>query len=165
MRRRRALLSAIATVLLVADGAFLLWCWHVDTAPNAWITRVGIDSAVFFVPTSAPAPVLRDGQWYIGGQAVPDPRDAQEKGVDRGGAVLVSLGPSPTFGQGLRSIRDLKARGICNLMIREDATPVDISPGTKPQIAVPALVLCGHRPGDAGFSGKLPPDGPIHVDW
>jgi hypothetical protein len=82
--------------------------------------------------------------------------------------AFVSLGPSPTFGQAIAIFRDLKRRQVCHVLVREggEATPIKVNFGKGPEASLdlPAIVLCGRAYGDAGFSGRLPPDRSIHVN-
>jgi len=166
MRRYRPYLILLALTLLVADLGFLGWRWHRDTAPNAEITYAGLDSAVIVMPASTNEPVLslRARQWHLDGTPLPDVA-AYLRGLAKGHRLpMVSV---PSLGALPGVLRSLKARKACNILIREGGSsfrtgPLATPPNTE-MLDIPALVLCGNPIGDAGFSGILPPDGPIHV--
>jgi hypothetical protein len=77
--------------------------------------------------------------------------------------TFISLAPTPTYGRFIESIRDLKARGICNVVIRENDAPEARVGNGRNALTIPALVLCGNSIGDAGFDVSLPPDGPLRL--
>lgn len=163
---RRALLLLTALGLLTADILFLGWRWHRDTAANAEITYAGLDSAVILAPLPLEAPILRlrAGQWHL------DEKPLTDVGAYLRGLATIQRMPIvsvPSLGELPRVLRTLKAHKGCNILIREGGTVSRTGPLADPPnteiLDMPALVLCGHPVGDAGFSGTLPPDGPIHV--
>jgi len=77
--------------------------------------------------------------------------------------ALVSLGPRASFGHAIEVIRNLKARRVCHVSIREagTATPVEIDfgNGLEKSLDILAIVLCEHPYGDgSSFDGHLPAD-------
>jgi hypothetical protein len=167
MRRRSAILTTAAAALLIADG---FWAYGRYFRPNAAVTYIGLDSVTINVSASARAPQLRHGKWDI------DPsRTLQSRfydpppGQKRLEIALVSFGPQPQFGQAIAVIRDLKARKVCHIALRDSATvtPVKLDFGNGPETSldVPTIVLCGAAYGDAVvLAGPLPRDRAIHID-
>lgn len=165
MIQRRVILEILAFVLLVVDG---LWFYKHFVAPNAMITYVGLDSTGLTVPMTMRASRLRSGKWDS------DPLHALRSvridfglGVRQPSFALVSLDPEGSYGKAVEVIRDLKARHICNVLIREggqaEGVVIDFPNGPDQALTIPAIVLCGSPVGDAGFFGTLPADGPIHT--
>jgi hypothetical protein len=165
MKRRRLFLVMVVMALVTANIIFL-YLPALYKNPTATIMFVGLDSTGAFVPTAYPFAEFRQGKW------VPDPTvQAREIVEDMGGnkqsLALISLMPQPTYGHFIQSVRDLKARNICNIAIREGAEPIKsdtpLPDGSFEYFSIPALVLCGQSIGDAGFYGELPPD--RNVQW
>lgn len=122
------------------------------------VTHVGLDS--FGLPLPAPewAAAFRKSEQNHGGGEVDVP--AHDMGGHTRSLTLIVLAPTPTYGHFIDAIRDLRARGKCNLMVREGAQPTRNLDGAQDWRSM-ALVLCGRSIGDAGFYGTLPPDGPL----
>lgn len=166
MARPRVYLSILVIALIVFDVS---WYYVRFVAANATITHVGIDSASFIIPAKTRAAAWRNGHWDI------DPTSAsrplyEDFEVERKThpVALITLEPEGSFGKAISLIRFLKSRGICNVLIRESGRfgdeIVDFPDGPDRALDLPALVLCGTQLGDAGFSGTLAPDGPIHIE-
>lgn len=128
--------------------------------PVAWITYVGVDSLYVPVGPSQNAAAMRNGRWAPSHEkasfTVKDMAD-QERTL-----VLITLAPQPTYGRFLQAVRDLRGRGTCNILIREGRMDFETMSGaldaSNRDLLIPALVLCGHAIGDAGFEGTLPHD-------
>ena len=146
-------------VLTVADVGLLTWHWLHGTGANATITYAGLDSLSVVVPAKEPALRLEQERWYLDGRPVSDWAEYMRNRGEGGPVALVTLGSQPTYVQFIRSIRDLKKRGICNVAVREGGEIMK----SGEMMTIPAFVLCGHQLGDAGFGGTLPQDGPIRI--
>lgn len=129
--KRRSLLVAVCAVLLVADCAFLA----MRSAPDAerGVDHIGASPFGFILPEAKPLPWLDGDSWQLDRTPIRDivaySRDAaiREGNMSREGPVaLVSLGPNPSFGQFLRTVRNLRENGICHVVIREAAKPGDV---------------------------------------
>lgn len=164
--RRRHFLIPLVVALVLGDAGFLAWRWHRDTAPNATITHVGLDSLGVVVRKSAPALTFEKGQWYASGQRIPDPNGYLRSQGEAGRIALVGLSSRSPYDQLVRSIRALKARGICHVMVREGDKPLASNPPYPADgVEIPVLVLCGHQLGDVGSTGTIARDGAVHIDW
>lgn len=160
----RSLLIVILVAVLGCDTLFLAWRMEQDR-PHAWVTYVGMDSLTVTVPYSKKGAALHASGWQ------PALEEAEVAANDmhlrRRPLWLITLAPDDSYRRFLASIRDLKARQKCNVLILEGGQPVarpDSVPKNRQQeLEVPALVLCGRSIGDAGFSGALPPDGTIRL--
>lgn len=155
---RRSFLIAIALSLFGGDALFLFWRAH--SKPFEIVTYVGLDSFYAEVPASKNGAALLNGRWE------PALGDAEIATEDMGGNQrllwLISLAPTHTYGLLLASIRDLKARKKCNVLIREGSVPTKVADAASHMyVGIPAFILCGRSIGDAGFNGKLPPDGAV----
>lgn len=156
---RRTLLIAVAGVIAGCDMLFLAWHSH-NPARAFALTYIGVDSLGVVVPASRKASALQNGKW------VPDLAVTQVPAATMGGEkrelFYITLGPTPTYSRFLATVRDLRSRGKCNVLIREGGHPMEpqdaVQRGKQPDVEVLALVLCGSSIGDAGFSGTLPPD-------
>jgi hypothetical protein len=142
-----------------------IWLYARHVGSNATITYAGLDSLNVVVAVHEPAAKLRNGKWDIDPfQPLRLVSPATTTGVRKRRLAFVSLDPYPTFGAAMNVIRDLKRRNICNVLIREagilEGEPVNFPHGRDRALSIPALVLCGGSMGDAGFSGKLPPESP-----
>ena len=161
---RRVILAASAFVLLVADG---LWFYERFLAPNATILYIGADSFALTVPMKMRASRLLDGKWDSDPQRFKSVQIEFGIGPQRHSLALVSLEPEGNFGKAVEVLRDLKARHICNVLIREvgraEGIIINFPCGPDRALTIQAIVLCGNGIGDAGFSGTLPKDGPIHI--
>jgi len=161
---RRSCLILLACALATADLLFLGWRWHRDTAPNAEITYIGLESLSMLMPIAEPTLSLKAGQWQLDGKPLADSTAYLRSLAAKKRMPMVS---APTFGELPGVLRALKARKACNILIREGGTAFTTGPMANPpgeeMLDVQALVLCGNSAGDAGFHGTLPPDGPIHV--
>lgn len=168
MIRLRASLRIILLLLIAGDGAFFAWRCRRAGSVTETITYVGLDSLGMLVPASHPAATLREGQWEIGGHIVADLGTYSRSKSRQGDPLLITLGPRPTYGRFLTSVRDLKTRKICNVFIREGGkavrTAMPLANGTRDGLEVSALVVCGRALGDAGFSGALPADGFVRIN-
>lgn len=166
--RRRRIFGIVALVLVAMDGVFLAWFYRRHFAYNASITYVGLDSFEMLVPMRTRAAKLSSGRWDIEPtQALRSAPFQSEEPASGKPLAFVSLTPRPNYGSAIRVIRDLKARRICNLLIREGGQPEPPTfrfPDGDTALAVPALILCGSAIGDASSFTDLPEDGPIHVD-
>jgi hypothetical protein len=160
---RRRVLKIVAATLLAGNIAFLGWRLHEAAMPNAAITYAGLDSLALEVPRNQPAGILRGGKWQ------PDPatdarvRVSAETQTRRFlPVVVISLGPKPSYGRFIESVRSLRARHICHVAIMEGAAGVpEMERGYTPEgfLEIPTILLCGEPIGDAAsFDGKLPPD-------
>ena len=166
MTKRRRLLAIIALALLVTNALVLFTLYKSHFSYNPTITYIGLDSIDMLVPIGMRAAKLQDGKWDL--DPIPT-LDSETFGSARTRPIqLVSLAPRPTYGKAITVFRALKARAICNVLIRESGGiyPVRLqsSDGSDKALSIPALVLCGSSIGDAGFYGVLPADRPIHVD-
>jgi hypothetical protein len=169
MIKRRRLLATAVLALAGADALFLITFYKRYLAYNATITYVGLDSTDMLVPVSMRSAKLRAGKWdvdpipTINAAMFETTRDARARPV-----ALVSLAPRSTYVQAISVVRALKARHVCNVLIREggrlEPVTINFPDGPDKALAIPPLVLCGTSIGDAGFYGDLPADGPTHVD-
>ncbi|MEP9361212.1 hypothetical protein [Sphingomonas sp. KR3-1] len=161
---RRSRLIPLACTLAVADVLFLGWRWRQDSLPNADVTYVGLDSSEMIVDADAAALSLQAGHWRLGDRPLADVGEYAKGVAAEGHMPLVT---APSYGQFLRSVRDLKARKICHILIREGGTIIKAAPTPEvpvwDELSIPALLLCGESDSDMGFHGTLPPDGPIHL--
>jgi hypothetical protein len=170
MVKRRRMLAVFVIVLLTIDALFLVASYKRQSSYSATITHIGLDSTDMLVPISMRPAKLRAGKWDI--DPIPT-LDANILETVRNLGVkplaLVSLSPQPTYGQAISVIRSLKARRVCNVLIREGGwhepgALIRFPGGPEKVLRIPPLVLCGSAVGDAGFSGTLPADGPFHFD-
>lgn len=169
MISRRRLLVIVALALLVTDALLLFTSYKRHLAFNAMVTYVGLDSIDMLVPVGMRPAKLRGGEWDVdpiptlNAAMLETSNDAHARPIS-----LVSLAPEATYGKAQIALRSLKARKVCNVLIRESGRvepgTINFPDGPERAIRIPALVLCGSSIGDAGFSGVLPADGPIHVD-
>lgn len=155
-----ALLSAIAPGLASCGQDVPAEPAEPVNPPPATITYMGLDSIEVSVERSSTAAILEEGRWSPTLEAA---EVGSEVGSEGGRPLtLISLGPSPTFGQFIRSIRDLKARGYCNILLRESAdqslTESRVRNGSRSTIAIMAFGLCGDPIGDAMVWDTLPDD-------
>lgn len=156
-----------ALLLVATNAAFFAWRWrHADRVGT--ITWVGIDSLGIEVPASQAAARLREGQGNGSGDRGPDsPIAVRARSGRERPLAFITLEPRPTYGHFIEAIRDLKARKNCNVAIREGGkslrSAIPLPDDSFEMLEVPAFVLCGTQLGDAGFSGTLPPDGPIRL--
>ncbi|ATY33778.1 hypothetical protein [Sphingomonas psychrotolerans] len=167
MLRRRASLSVMVVLLVAANTAFFAWRWHSVDAVGT-VTWVGIDSLSIEVPASQPAVRLHQGEWDSNDKGLAASMSPVQTMAGRERALaFITLAPQPTYAHFIEAIRDLKARRVCNVAVREGGRPwratIPLPDGSFDGLDVPALVLCGQQLGDAGFSGTLPPDGPIRL--
>lgn len=165
MRRRTAILTFVAATLLIFDSILVYdRCFRL----NAGITYVGLDSLAFDVPEYKRASRFQNGKWDI------NPEESYQKvfpsspsGQKTPNFYYVSLEPSKTFGHAITVLRDLKARRMCHILVRENAdifwgkTKFALRNGVI--LEIPVWVLCGTGYGDAGFKGNLPSDRLIHI--
>lgn len=139
---RTATLEIVAAALLVADG---YWAYQRYFRLDAAITYVGLENLSMMVPASAHAAQLRDGKWnsdpYL---ALKSKFYAPPPGEKAKPMALVSLGPHPGLGQAVAVFRDLKARHVCHVLIREgaEATASGIDFGEGPETALKFQPLC-----------------------
>ena len=165
MPRRRTFLLVVASSLMIADSA---WLFMRPTESNATITYVGFDSLSVTVPARMKAAQLRDGKWDINPFQPLHPSGGDSTGDSVPPLAYVSLAPLRTYGAATDVIRDLKQRQVCNVVIRESgvlsSTVEDFPGGRDHGLTMDALVLCGRSIGDAGFTGQLPPDGPVSLE-
>jgi hypothetical protein len=166
--RRRTLLKLVVAALLVSNAIFLTW--HFRPA-KAQIFHIGLDSLMLSVPERQTAAALQNGVWEPSLAKASLPVSGMAGDVKW--ITLVTLAPDPTYGRFIQAVRALKARGTCNVLVREGADLGEAAPpfsGPRPGpppagvLDVPAIVLCGSSIGDAGFSGKLPPNGEITIE-
>lgn len=161
MAPRSAILGTIAAALLALDGTTNYYRYY---RPSAALTYIGLDSVVMTVPASLRAPEYRNGTWdadplrVLRSKYFDPPAGQQPKPM-----ALVSLGPHASFGHAVEVIRDLKARRVCHVAIREagTATPVkiDFGKGREMSLDILSIVLCEHPYGDgSSFDGHLPAD-------
>lgn len=167
MKRRSLILATCAAALCIADG---FWVYERYFRLNAAITYIGLDSVMINVPASAQASQFRNGKWNI------DPLKATASkfydpppGQKRPQVAFVSLGSQFQYRQAIAIIRDLKARQVCHVVVREGATvtpvKIDFGKGREASLDVSPIILCGDAYGDAsGFFGPLPVDHAIHID-
>lgn len=163
MRTRTAILATIAAAALIGDG---YWLYQHYFGLNAAITYVGVDTFDERVPVSAKAAQLRDGKWdsdpYQTLSALFPPPPGQEPRP----IAFVSLGSDPGFGHAIALFRDLKARHICHVVVRESGVATDykgdFGKGPEAVMEAPVWVLCGDTYGDAYSIGQLPADRLIH---
>jgi hypothetical protein len=164
---RRVILAASAFVLLVVDG---LWFYKRFFAPNATILYVGADSFALTVPMKMRASKLLGGKWDSDPLRFRSVQIEFGMGLQRHSLALVSLEPEGNYGKAVEVLRDLKKRHICNVLIREvgraesERVIIDFADGPDRALTIQAIALCGNGIGDAGFSGTLPKDGPIHIN-
>lgn len=145
----------------------LFLAWHSHNPAKAFaVTYIGLDSLGVVVPASRKASALQNGKW------VPDLAITQFPAATMGGEKRelfhIALAPTPTYSRFVATVRDLRSRGKCNVLIREGGRPmgpVDTAERVRqPDVEIPALVLCGTSIGDAGFSGTLPPDRIVRLE-
>jgi hypothetical protein len=73
--------------------------------------------------------------------------------------LVISLGPKPSYGSFIQSIRSLRVRHICHVAIVEGAAVLSQMDTPKGLLEIPTIALCEGPIGDAtSFDGKLPPD-------
>ena len=159
---RRQLLLIVAGVLGIGDAVFFSYSQKPIYAP---ITYVGMDSLMVYVPVSQTGATLKDGKWQ------PAVSEAQILATvmlaNKQPLTLVTLTSSAPFGNLIEAIKNLKAQGKCNVLIRGSdevgLPPYLVDPRGK-NLIIPAIVLCERAMGDAGFHGTLPPDGIVRID-
>ncbi len=163
MIQRRRVLKIIASILLMANIAFFGWRTYEATIPNAAITYAGLDSVVLFVPRNQPASILLRDKWQrdpATDTAVQVPAETQTGRPLH--FVVISLGPTPSYGSFIQSVRSLRVRHVCHVAILEGAAVFSRMEHSDPpdgQLGIPTIALCEASIGDAaGFDGKLPPD-------
>ena len=159
---RRRLLLVVAGVLGVADVVFL---WHSLKPIYAPITFVGLDSFAVVVPASKKGATLKDGRWHPAVSAAQI--SAQTMTGEERPVTLVTLTRSAPISNLIEVIKNLRAQRKCNVIIRgsdEEGMPTALFQSEGKDLLIPALVLCGHAIGDAGFTGVLPPDGRVRID-
>ena len=166
---RRYQLAIIVLALLIGNALLLSDYYKRYIAYNAEITYVGLDSIDMIVPVGMRPATLLAAKWDIDPIPTVDANMFETIGsASVKPLALVSLAPHPTYSQAIKVIHDLKARHVCNVLIREsgrlEKITINFPNGPDKAIAIPALVLCGESIGDAGFYGVLPADGPTHVD-
>jgi hypothetical protein len=167
MLRRRASLGVVIFLLVAANAAFFAWRWRGADAVGT-VTWVGIDSLSLEMPASQPAARLKQGRWDSDGKGLRASMiPVRTMGGRERAIAFITLGPQPDYAHFIEAIRDLKARRVCNVAVREGGRPwratIPLADGSFDGLEVPALVLCGQQLGDAGFSGTLPPNGPIRL--
>lgn len=162
MIRRRTILAIAALLVFSGDVTFFGWRLLHSATVDAVITHIGTDSLVFEIPGTQPAALLRRDGWE------PDPANDSKVNLypSDGSEVTprVPLITTPTYDQFIRSIRDLRARGICHVAIRESgklALPGE--PNYPGGLTVHTLVLCGNAIAHEGFLGTLSPDTHIRL--
>lgn len=164
MRTRTAILATIAAAALIGDG-YLAYRRYFGL--NAAITYVGLDNVSLMVPASTRAAQLSDGKWDVdplqplrSDWANPPPGQKAEP------IAFVSLGPNSGFGKATEVFRDLKAKHVCHVVVREGGLGIDPKmdngAGPETRFEFPTVALCGGPIGDAGFYGGLPADRLIH---
>ncbi|WP_264939044.1 hypothetical protein [Sphingomonas caeni] len=157
------MLTILALVLLAGDILLAGWYYNCRAGTRATVIHVGLDSYGMIVPENQPMAKLIDGKWQPDPAA--DPSVSLRDGPER--LAMVSLAPDPGYGHFLQVIRDLRARGLCNVAILEGGTPhrmsVPLPGGSRDAIEIQAILLCGHTLGDSGFTGQLPPDSEIRL--
>ena len=166
MTRRSVILGIFAAILLAIDSRMVYEHYY---RVNAALTYIGLDSVVEIVPASLRAAEYHSGSWDS------DPTKALHSRYNEPPAgqpakpiAFVGLGPRAQFGKAIQIIRDLKARKICHVVIRESGflspVAIDFGKGPEKSLAIPVIVLCGYPYGDgSAFDGKLPPDRLLHV--
>jgi hypothetical protein len=157
MTRRRSLLLLLLSALLLGDLLFLGWRWHRDAMPNAFVTRAGFDAGR--MPADATALRFQGGQWTAGGRRVRDVA-AYAKALDAGRYML--LVETGSYGSFVAAIRDLKAHGVCHILVRDPDMPAAPMLYAGNAFTLSGFILCGFPNDDMGYYGPLP-DGPIHV--
>ena len=161
MAPRSAILGTIAAALLAFNGTTI---YHHYYRPSAALTYIGLDSVIMTVPASLRAPEYRNGTWdadplrVLRSKYFDPPAGQKPKPV-----AFVSLEPDASFGHAIEVIRDLRARRVCHVAIREagNATPVEINfgKGRERGLDILSIVLCEHPYGDgSSFDGRLPAD-------
>jgi len=167
VKRRPLILAIVAGALCLADA---FWVYERCFRLNAAITHIGLDSVVMIMPASAKAAELRDGRWDINPLETTQPKSyGLPAAQNRWQIAFVSLGSRSQYGRAVAVIRDLKARHICHVALREGATrtavKLDFGKGPETSLEVPTIVLCGDAYGDGtGFVGPLTADHDIHLD-
>jgi hypothetical protein len=164
--RRRTFLTIAALSLLAGNVAFFGYR-HFGGA-KATITYVGLDSGGVIVPEDQPGATLKDGKWEPDPAADPKVKlPIEDMGRTPRQLIVVSLAPEGNYGRFIQSIRALRARGICNLAIREGGTSrkmaAPLPGGSRDALAIPAIIVCGHTIGDNGFTGTLPSDRDVRL--
>jgi hypothetical protein len=169
MTKRRRQLSIVVLALLIANTLFVITLYKRHFAYNATITYIGLDSLGMVLPVRTRPAKWVAGKWDIDPAATLNANmSGTFEDTSQRPLALVSLAPQPTYGRAIGIIRALKARHVCNVLIREggrlDPEIINFPGGPDRALEIPAVVLCGNSVGDAGFQGVLPADGPIHVD-
>lgn len=151
----------IACILATVDAMLV---WRFLQPIYAPITFIGTDSINAIVPISERGATLKGGVWH------PPISEAQILVRDMMGnerpLTLVTLTASEPYSNLIEVIKNLRANGKCNVLIRgsdeEGVPPYPIlSDGS---LFMKGVVLCGSSIGDAGFQGTLPADGMVQVN-
>lgn len=154
---RRTLLILTAAGLAAVNMLYGVW-YNGRSTNDVRVTYVGFDSIYVVVPVKEQGAVLHGQEWR------PTLKASEKSAGDMIGMQhlipLISLGSHSDYGQFILSVRDLKARGVCHVLIRDGAEPMR----QGIDVMVPTLILCGRAIGDAGFYGTLPADRTIRLD-
>lgn len=152
LTRRRGTLLAIVGALLAVDSTYLSMRALSPSSPVIW---AALSPVSITAPEGQAFASLAESGWQIGGTPVHN-MWAYARSSTYGGkawnqptVAFVWLGPDPTFGHFLASIRSLHELGICHTGIRETRRPgrrVDFGPswGVQREVEMPILGLCGH---------------------
>ena len=105
------------------------------------------------MPQQEPQPYLSNSGWVINGKHVALVKKALLQRARETGnwdgtasgepAIIVSLGPKPTFAAFLRTARALQEMGLCFVFVKEGGEAKGTLHGKK-QMEVAGLRLCGH---------------------
>lgn len=163
MKMLRRTLTYVATLLIGFDLFVVLVA--VAQRERVWVTHVGLDSASYLIPLERKAAMFRQNRWQ------PKLDATKIESVRRGSSLApvdyISLSSTPTFGQFLDIVRDLKQRDRYNVLMHYPGIgvfkPDSAETGLEPMFDVPALVLCGEALGDAGISDPIADDGFMFV--
>jgi hypothetical protein len=103
------------------------------------------------IPAEGSLPYLSSEGWVIGGAATDDPKPLLLERAQRGGnwdggdireaAILVSLGPSPTYASFLQTAQSLREMNLCLAFVREGGEPSGVIGGVA-QVEVIGLRIC-----------------------
>ena len=166
MVQRRIWLK-LAVIILLAGNVFFFATHDSFWGTSATISYVGLDSLDMVMPNDHPATALLAGKWTSDPAVGPATISVTNSEGHIGKMVLVTLAPEPSYGKFIEVVRALKAKGICNVFIRESGIDsgarVRFADGERSASKIPSIVLCGRPMGDAGFYGALPPDKKIRI--
>jgi len=149
LHRRLTLLGTV--VVLLALDVKLFFSQHAATASQS--LDITLEPLEIVVQKGDPLPWLRGSTLEISGRDINDiqkyaAENASNSGnmTPRGPLVFVSLGPSPTLGQFVRSALSLRDAGLCHFGVLEggrDHGAISFSEaGSVPAVGLLVLTMC-----------------------